>query len=37
MALSSDEGTGYELESGSNFEESHYSDEATERRRLENC
>ena len=32
MAPSSGEGTGYPLESGSNFEESNYSDEATERR-----
>ena len=32
MAPSSDEGTGYALESGSNFEESNYFDEATERR-----
>ena len=32
MAPSSDEGTGYALESGSNFEESNYSDEATERK-----
>ena len=32
MAPSSDEGTGYALESGSNFEESNYSGEVTERR-----
>ena len=32
MAPSSDEGTGYALEPGSNFEESNYSDEAIERR-----
>ena len=32
MAPSSDEGTGYTPESGTNFEESNYSDEATERR-----
>ena len=32
MAPSSDEGTGYALESGSSFEESNYFDEATERR-----
>ena len=32
MALSSDKGTDYALESGSNFEDSNYSDEATERR-----
>ena len=32
MAPSSDEATCYALESGSNFEESNYSDEATERR-----
>ena len=38
MALSSDEGTGYALESGSNFEESSYTDEALrEEERLENC
>ena len=29
MAPSPDEGTGYALESGSNFEESNYSNEAT--------
>ena len=32
MAPSSDEGTGYALEPGSNFQESNYSDEAIERR-----
>ena len=32
MAPSSDEGPGYKPESGSNFGESNYSDEATERR-----
>ena len=32
MTPLSDTGTGYALESGSNFEESNYSDEATERR-----
>ena len=32
MTPFSDEGSGYALESGSNFEESNYSDEATERR-----
>ena len=32
MAPSSEEGTGYKLESRSNFEENNYSDEATERR-----
>ena len=32
MAPSSDERTGYAVESGSNFEESDYSDKATERR-----
>ena len=32
MAPSPDERTGHAVESGSNFEESNYSDEATERR-----